>query len=147
MKFLCMQCDRQMTLVDTIPPDSENGISVLYGCPKCSQRIGMLTNPWETQVVSSLGVRIGRPPGEGGKESGDNLSKCPFGDVVRQMQDGDSAESQGPTWTPEASARLESIPEFVRPMARQGIEGYAKSNGHQRIDEKVLEEARQAFGM
>ncbi|MCP3963489.1 MAG: protochlorophyllide oxidoreductase [bacterium] len=50
-------------------------------------------------------------------------------------------------WTPEALARLENIPEFVRPMARQGIEHYAKTNGHAVVDDSVMEEARGQFGM
>jgi hypothetical protein len=32
-------------------------------------------------------------------------------------------------------------------MARQGVEHYARSHGHSEIDERVLDEARQRFGM
>ncbi|HSL81729.1 MAG TPA: PCP reductase family protein [Thermoanaerobaculia bacterium] len=39
------------------------------------------------------------------------------------------------------------MPDFVRPMARQGIEHYAKSSGYAEIDERVPDEARQRFGM
>ena len=52
-----------------------------------------------------------------------------------------------PAWTAEALARLEAIPEMVRPMARAGIEMVARESGHQVIDETVLAAARARFGM
>jgi hypothetical protein len=39
------------------------------------------------------------------------------------------------------------IPEFVRPMAKSGIERFAKDNGHAEITEAVLEAAKSRFGM
>ncbi len=148
MKFLCVNCDEQMKLVQTIPPDQGSGVSIIYGCPSCSNQVGMLTNAMETQVVSSLGVEIGgRTVNEIEGQSGDGLDKCPFGDLVRQMGSEDQSSPDSPTWTNEAFERLQNIPEFVRPMAKQGIEGYAKSNGYGRIDERVLDEARDVFGM
>ena len=74
----------------------------------------MLTNPAETQVVSSLGVKIGASAAEG------DSAKCPFGDVVREM--GAESDAGSVPWTREALTRLDNIPDFVRPMARQGIE-------------------------
>ena len=50
-------------------------------------------------------------------------------------------------WTPAAEARLANIPEFVRPMARTGIEQFARDRGALEVDEKILEEARDFFGM
>ena len=50
-------------------------------------------------------------------------------------------------WTAAAEARLANIPEFVRPMARTGIEKFARDKGALEVDEKVLDEARQFFGM
>jgi hypothetical protein len=58
-----------------------------------------------------------------------------------------AAQPAGPVWTAAALSRLDNIPDFVRPMARQGIEHYASSNGYPEIDERVLEEARARFGM
>lgn len=51
------------------------------------------------------------------------------------------------TWAPEAERRLERIPEFIRPMARQGIEQFATTRGHRRITLEVMEAARGALGM
>jgi hypothetical protein len=50
-------------------------------------------------------------------------------------------------WTAAAEARLTNIPEFVRPMARTGIERFAREQGAAEIDEDVLDKARQFFGM
>ena len=51
------------------------------------------------------------------------------------------------SWTPGALARLESIPEMVRPMAKAGIEMVAKESGQAVIDEATLTAARTRFGM
>ena len=50
-------------------------------------------------------------------------------------------------WTAAAEARLANIPEFVRPMARTGIEKFARERGTLEMDEMVLDEARDFFGM
>jgi hypothetical protein len=50
-------------------------------------------------------------------------------------------------WTPAAEARLANVPEFVRPMARTGIERFARERGAPEIDEKILDAAREFFGM
>ena len=46
-----------------------------------------------------------------------------------------------------AEARLANIPEFVRPMARTGIERFARERGALEVDEKILDAARDFFGM
>ena len=50
-------------------------------------------------------------------------------------------------WTSAAEARLANIPEFVRPMARTGIERFARERGALEVDEKILDAARDFFGM
>ena len=50
-------------------------------------------------------------------------------------------------WTAAAEARLANIPEFVRPMARTGIERFAQERGALEVDEKILDAARDFFGM
>ena len=58
MKFLCVPCDTPMKLQTVAPPD-RGSLSVVYACPECGYEMAMLTNAYETQVVQSLGVRIG----------------------------------------------------------------------------------------
>ena len=57
------------------------------------------------------------------------------------------AKPPGLMWTPAAEARLANIPAFVRPMARSGIEKFAREKGALEVDEKMLDEARDFFGM
>jgi hypothetical protein len=57
------------------------------------------------------------------------------------------AESIAVRWTAAAEARLANIPEFVRPMARTGIERFAREKGALEVDEKMLDAAREFFGM
>lgn len=167
MKFLCVACDQPMKLQSVERTDG-GSLSVLYQCPTCAQQTAMLTNAFETEMVQSLGVEIG-PSEAGGDlaegaraataegaraaqasaegEAATAAGRCPFSGVVREMEAAAQAGPTGPIWTAAALARLEGIPSFVRPMARQGIEHYARSNGYPEIDEKVLEEARSRFGM
>jgi hypothetical protein len=143
MKFLCVLCDQAMKLVEMAPPD-RGALAIVYECPECAHRIAMLTNPLETQVVTSLGVQIG--PGQG------DLAKCPFSGMVQEMT-GDAAGAGGSgdkpavVWTSAALERLQKIPDFVRPMARSGIEKYAQDQGLAEIDEAVLDTAKDFFGM
>ena len=132
MKFLCLACDEPMKLTEAVPPDEQGSMGATFRCPTCGQGVAMLTNQWETDVVQSLGVRIG-PAREG---------RCPFPGVAERM----GAGPDELPWTPEALARLERIPEMVRPMARMGIEQFARAAGKPVVDEAVLEQARAGIG-
>ena len=58
MKFLCLDCDEPMKLLKTEGPD-EGSLTVTFRCPECGFRVAMLTNQFETQLVRSLGVKVG----------------------------------------------------------------------------------------
>ena len=141
MKFLCVPCDQPMKIMTVTPPD-RGSISVTYGCPACGYEMAMLTNPFETQLVSSLGVKVGPE----GKAAGDT-PKCPFSGMVAAAEPTRDTVDAGVRWTAEASARMQAVPEFVRPMAISGIEKFAKESGHEEITAAVLDEARTRFGM
>ena len=165
MKFLCLDCDQPMKLVATEGPD-EGSLAVTFRCPECGFRVAMLTNPFETQMVRSLGVKIGAPseaapaPFEhlraslanpradafaGGPEPGPG---CPFASMLAETETAHAAVTPaGITWTPEAAARIEHIPSFIRPMAKKAVERLAESKGYATITEAVMDEARGAFGM
>ena len=68
----------------------------------------------------------------------------PDGGEARHVGTGESAPVR---WTSDAEARLANIPEFVRPMARTGIERFARERGVLEVDEKILDAARDFFGM
>ena len=141
MKFLCVSCDEAMKLTGTRPPD-RGSLTVVYRCPSCAHEFAMLTNPSETQVVGSLGVKIGEE--SAGTEG---ASKCPFSDVVQEMSAGPQDASAEFPWSTEASSRLANIPEFARPMAKSGIEKFARDQGLAQVDVKVLDGAKDFFGM
>lgn len=46
-------------------------------------------------------------------------------------------------WTPEARARLERVPSFVRGMLTQRIETYAREQGYERVTPDVMQEVRE----
>jgi hypothetical protein len=144
MKFLCVPCDAPMKLMTVMPPD-RGSVAVTYGCPECGYEMAMLTNPFETQLVSSLGVKIG-PAKEGEAAAASTGSKCPFAGMMAGAG-ATEQEPAGPRWTAEAEARMEAVPSFVRSMAKTGIEKFAEESGYAVIDEKVLDEARARFGM
>ena len=149
MKFLCVPCDSPMKL-QTVSPPERGSLSVVYSCPECGYEIAMLTNAYETQVVQSLGVKIG--PAEASAEAGTSGTKCPFGAMIPATDGGEArpvhaGESMPVRWTAAAEARLSNIPEFVRPMARTGIEKFARERGALEVDEKILDAARDFFGM
>lgn len=160
MKFLCVPCDSPMKL-QTVGPPERGSLSVVYSCPECGYEIAMLTNAYETQVVQSLGVKIGpsAPLGAGpsaGLGAGPGAAsaaadtaggKCPFSAMIPGTQDAHLQEPIAVRWTAAAEARLANIPEFVRPMARTGIEKFAQERGALEVDEKILDAARDFFGM
>ena len=145
MKFLCVPCDSPMKLQSVRPPE-RGSLSVVYSCPECGYEMAMLTNAYETQVVQSLGVRIG--PAEATTAPGAS-GKCPFSAMIPGAEVGSprTGEPVPVRWTATAEARLANIPEFVRPMARTGIEKFAMEKGATEVDDRILDEARDFFGM
>lgn len=154
MKFLCVPCDTPMKLQAVAPPE-RGSLSVVYACPECGYEMAMLTNAYETQVVQSLGVRIGpdrlhAEDASAGQQAAvaQPGSNCPFSAMIPgNAQARPAGESMPVQWTAAAEARLANIPEFIRPMARTGIERFARERGTLEVDEKVLDEAREFFGM
>lgn len=167
MKFLCLDCDQPMKLHSTEGPE-EGSLSVTFRCPECGFRVAMLTNPFETQMVRSLGVKVGgrtvppepfehlrstmagaRPDAfEGAPGTNETTGPgCPFANVFGEQSGAPASEPSGVSWEPAAEARLERVPSFIRPMARRSIERYAEGKGYRTVTESVMEEARALFGM
>ncbi len=183
MKFLCVPCDTPMTLQKVGSPEG-GSLSVVYSCPECGYEMAMLTNPYETQLVQSLGVRIGPDPLRAAEAPAEARARpaeasaqggCPFAAMIPEVEgalhgsgarsapagaergeggpasDGaggsGGAKPPGLDWTAAAEARLEKVPSFVRPMARTGIERFARERGAIEVDEKILDAAREFFGM
>jgi hypothetical protein len=142
--------------LQTVGGPEGGSLSVVFSCPECGYEMALLTNAYETQIVRSLGVQIGPETGEGASST--SGTGCPFSAMVPAMEGasestghatstGAAAEPIPVRWTAAAEARLEKVPAFVRPMARTGIERFARENGCFEVDEKILEAAREFFGM
>jgi hypothetical protein len=148
--------------LQTVAPPDRGSLSIVYACPECGYEMAMLTNAYETQVVQSLGVRIGpesdtkasdrlRAEGASASRTGASAeadaSACPFAEMIPAIE-GSAVGAETPIrWTAAAEARLANIPGFVRPMARTGIERFAREHGALEVDEKILDAAREFFGM
>jgi DNA-directed RNA polymerase subunit RPC12/RpoP len=163
MKFLCLSCDEGMKLEATRGP-REGSLEATFVCPRCRHKIIMLTNPWETQLVQTLGVKVGGRTtpvspyeqvlgslmqSEGDAQGVDNAgpvsSGCPFAGMLEQAEQTEAAP--GIRWADGAKLRIERIPSFIRPMVQRAIERYAMEQGHRLITDAIMDEARSRLGM
>jgi hypothetical protein len=163
MKFLCLSCDEGMKLEATRGPQ-EGSLEATFVCPRCRYKIVMLTNPWETQLVQTLGVKVGgrttpaspyeqvlgslvrsEIDAQGVDGSEDVSSGCPFAGTLGQS--GQTVAMTGIQWSDGAQLRIERIPSFIRPMVQRAIERYAMEQGHRLITDAIMDEARARLGM
>lgn len=144
MKFLCVDCDKQMAFEERALP-GDGTLAATFKCPTCGRVVAMLTNPMETQLVASLGVQIG----------GRGVPAQPL-ETVRGMvatgRDDAFAESPvatttGVAWTAEAQERLLRVPSFVRGMVKKIYADYAKERGISEITPAVMDTARAELGL
>ena len=140
MKFLCIDCDQQMTYEDRQEP-GDGTFTASYVCPGCGRRMAMLANPMETQLVGSLGVKVG----------GRTLDQQPM-ELVRQTLEGrDDAfvddPSGRPTWASESEERLARVPGFVRGMVKKIYSEWASERDIQVVTPAVMDEARVDLGL
>ena len=131
MKFLCVVCDEAMKHVEAAETSQGDSLTVVFRCPRCEYRVALLTNPWETQLVRSLGVAIG----------GRMAHHQPL-ELVRAGL----AESRL-LWSEDAEQRLQRVPDFVRPMVRESVARYAREHGHDQVTRQVMDEVRAKMGM
>lgn len=129
MKFLCVECDQQMAFAERQVP-GDGTLAATFKCPKCGRVVAMLTNPMETQLVSSLGVEIG----------GRTVPAEPF-EMINTMM------ATGPAWSPDAQDRLNRVPSFVRGMVKKIYADYAKERGIAEITPAVMDTARSELGL
>ena len=114
MKFLCVPCDSPMKLQSVGPPE-RGSLSIVYACPECGYEMAMLTNAYETQVVQSLGVRVGP---ENSSQTSSASGGCPFPAMIPAIDEARRGQADEPVrWTAAAEARLANIPGCGRPHA------------------------------
>ena len=151
MKFLCVECDEQMIFEERSLP-GDGTLAASFRCPRCERVVAMLTNPMETQLVSSLGIKIGgrevpeqplelvRSEMIGGREDA-------FVDAEPPAAAGASKASAGVVWSLAAVERLEAVPRFVRGMVKRIYTDYAQENGISQITPDVMDQARSDLGL
>jgi hypothetical protein len=161
MKFVCTECDEPMKFDQNGGLDEDGSMSATFRCPSCEWGVTLLINPQETQMVRSLGVKIGgatvpaQPmemlqthlanPSESVTEALQTPgASCPFSTMV---QDALPTAQGDLRWSVEAEQRLERAPSFVRAMVRRGIEEFARELGYVEITPQVMDEARARMGM
>ncbi|MGH7568783.1 MAG: PCP reductase family protein [Gemmatimonadales bacterium] len=144
MKFLCVDCDRQMAFEERRLP-GDGTLAAAFKCPKCGRVVAMLTNPMETQLVASLGVKIG----------GSSVAPQPL-ETIRSMvttgredafAEREPGAGRGPSWSADAQARLARVPTFVRGMVKKIYADYATERGIAEITPAVMDTARVALGL
>ena len=170
MKFLCVECDKVMDFAERqIPGDGT--LAAVFTCASCDREIAMLTNPMETQLISSMGVKIGgrevpaqpmelaRTSLEGGRDDAFVLSEdIPLASGESALASGESvtpgegasAGTAAPVrvvWTPEATGRLERVPSFVRGMVKRIYTDWAREKGVSEITPESMDRARTELGL
>lgn len=58
MKFVCLNCETYMNLEKVEKPE-EGSLGVFFACPSCSAKFSMVTNAGETNMMNSLGLKLG----------------------------------------------------------------------------------------
>jgi hypothetical protein len=163
MKFLCLSCDEGMKL-ETASGPHDGSLEATFVCPRCRFRVALLTNPWETQLVQTLGVKVGgrtaaaspyeqvlgslgpsASEAQGPRADQPTSPGCPFADMLGQVEP--TASPPGILWSDAAKLRIERIPSFIRPMVQRAIERYAQEQGHPLITDAIMDEARAKLGM
>ncbi len=144
MKFLCIPCDVKMEVqTEGIMPEEKTNLVMQFKCKKCGHSIAMLTNKFETEFVSKLGVELG---------GATDVSTAPMATVSSSLaQAKEELKASNPeddlVWTEEALKRIQKVPFFVRGMAKKTVISFAVENGITTIDAKVMDEVRQKVGM
>ena len=146
MKFLCIDCDAQMTFTERALP-GDGTFAASFSCPSCGRRVAMLANEMETQLVGALGVKIG----------GRTLEDQPM-ELVRTTLDGRedafvdeafprTSTPARPQWSADALERLARVPGFVRGMVKRIYTDYAVERGITEISPEVMDRARTELGL
>jgi hypothetical protein len=124
-------------------------LAAVFTCPGCGREMAMLTNPMETRLVSSMGVKIGgrEVPEQPMELLRSNLEGANDEALVDPMEPPPPPRSGRPEWTSAAVERLENVPRFVRGMVKRIYTDYAKERGIPEITPEVMDRARSDLGL
>ena len=166
MKFLCVDCDRVMDFAERQLP-GDGTMAAVFACPSCGREVAMLTNPAETRMVSSLGVRVGgrevpeQPMelvrgnlasgrdgafGDGGDPAVDAAPLA--GEGRREKPASEGRLTVGSiAWDDAARERLGNVPGFVRGMVKRIYAEWAVERGIRVMTPELMDRAREELGM
>lgn len=140
MKFLCVKCDTVMAFAERQLP-GDGTMAAVFSCGSCQSEVAMLTNPMETQLVASLGVKVG----------GRTIPEQPFELIRSNMTTGgdvfDDVVPIRVAWSADAVQRLERVPSFVRGMVKRIYSDYARDRSITVINTEVMDRARVELGL
>ncbi|HET7039870.1 MAG TPA: PCP reductase family protein [Gemmatimonadales bacterium] len=136
MKFVCLDCDRQMAFEERAVP-GDGTLTASFRCPTCGRAVAMLANPYETQLVSSLGVKIG----------GSTIGAAEPMSLAGEFLAPPPEAPGGPRWDPAAAERLGRVPSFVRGMVKRIYADWAREHGIAEITTAVMDRARTDLGL
>lgn len=168
MKFLCLECDEVMGFEERQLP-GDGTMAAVFSCGTCGREMAMLANPMETRLVSGMGVKVGgrdvpeqpmeltrsqlagsRPdafeePEEaaGGEEAGAGAEES----ADAGASAAGSRSSGRVEWSPEAVARLQNVPSFVRGMVKRIYTDYAHERGLEEMTPELMDRARSELGL
>ena len=146
MKFLCLTCDEVMAFAERQLP-GDGTLTAVFTCPDCKREMALLTNPMETQMITSLGVEIGgrtvpQQPMQQTRMGLDSPREDAFEAPLTPPA------GNGPvTWSAEATKRLENVPRFVRGMVKRIYGEYAMEREIRVITPEVMDRARSDLGL
>ncbi|HSJ15153.1 MAG TPA: PCP reductase family protein [Longimicrobiales bacterium] len=159
MKFLCLPCDRVMNFAERQVP-GDGTLAAVFSCASCGHEMAMLTNPMETQLVSSLGVRIGgRPVPEQPFEQTRSTLAGTRDDAFHDSVALEPSDNPPPTteaspltpgavrWSHDAVERLARVPGFVRGMVKRIYAEWAAEHGVVEITPEHMDRARSDLGL
>lgn len=173
MKFLCVDCDERMEFADRKVP-GDGTMAAVFECPSCGRATGLLTNPMETELVSSLGVKVGgrtvdpqpmentRKGVATGRDDAFDDTEAPGPSPADGEEappdrhepgtdgaaaDGSPERSGSVEWTPDAVDRLQRVPSFVRGMVRRIYTDWAKDRGIEEMTPEIMDRARSDLGL
>jgi len=164
VKFLCVECDEVMDFAERQLP-GDGTMAAVFACGSCGREMAMLTNPMETRLVSSMGVKVGgrsvpeqpmeltrtnlegaRPEAfeEGGHDSAPATEDAGAAPAPPRSA---GTGAQGPTWSTEATERLQRVPRFVRGMVKRIYTDWARERGIATITPEIMDRARSDLGL
>lgn len=140
-----------MAFAERHVPD-DGTLTVVFGCPGCGREMALLANPYESQLVRSLGVKVGgrtvpEQPMELMRGSLEGGRPEAFNDSTPLAREDAASRGPGPVWSPGALERLERVPSFVRGMVKRIYVDWARQHGISEFTPEVMDRARSELGL